>query len=127
MDNCAEAIVLAGLIEGVDEQVFNIFDDDLPTSREFLSSYKRKVHGFFSVPIPHWAWFMFCCLWEKYSKWSEGQLPPVFNRMACSVYWKDHEYSNRKAKELLGWRPRVTMSDALDRFFTFMREKEGEK
>jgi len=36
VDNCAEAIVLAGLRQGIDGQVFNITDDDLPTSRQFL-------------------------------------------------------------------------------------------
>lgn len=127
VDNCAEAIVLAGLRKGIEGQVFNIFDDDLPRSREFLSLYKREVHRFLSIPIPYQVWFSFCYLWEKYSKWSEGQLPPVFNRRTCSVYWKGNRYSNRKAKELLGWQPRVTMSEGLQRFFTYMREVEGQK
>ena len=53
VDNCAEAIVLAGLREGVDGQVFNIVDDDLPTSRDFLSLYKRNVRRFVSIPVPY--------------------------------------------------------------------------
>lgn len=127
VDNCAEAIVLAGLRKGIEGQVFNIFDDDLPKSREFLSLYKRKVRRFSSIPVPYPIWFSFCYLWEKYSKWSEGQLPPVFNRRTCSVYWKGNRYSNRKAKELLGWQPRVTMKEALQRFFAYMREVEGQR
>jgi nucleoside-diphosphate-sugar epimerase len=127
LDNCAEAIVLAGLRKGIEGQVFNIFDDDLPKSREFLSLYKRKVRRFLSIPIPYPVWFFFCYLWEKYSKWSEGQLPPVFNRRACAVYWKGNTYSNKKAKRLLGWHPRVHMGAALERFFAYMREKEGKK
>ena len=127
VDNCAEAIVLSGLRKGIEEHVFNIFDDDLPTSSEFLRLYKREVSRFLSIPIPYCAWFSFCYLWEKYSKWSEGQLPPVFNRRACAVYWKGHRYSNRKAKELLGWRPRVTMRQGLQRFFDYMRDAEAKK
>ena len=127
VDNCAEAIVLAGLKKGINGEVFNVFDDDLPTSREFLKLYKQKVRRLFSIPIPHWVWLSFCTLWEKYSKWSEGQLPPVFNRRACSVYWKDHVYSNKKAKELLGWQPRISMNEALERFFGYMRKKENRK
>ncbi len=46
VDNCAEAIVLAGLVPGVDGEVFNIVDDDLPSSRSFLQSYKREVRSF---------------------------------------------------------------------------------
>ena len=43
VDNCAEAIVLAGLKEGVDGEVFNVVDDDLPSSRQFLKRYKHKI------------------------------------------------------------------------------------
>lgn len=122
VDNCAEAIVLAGLKKGVEGEVFNIVDDDLPKSREFLRMYKSRVQNFISIPFPYPAFYLFNLLWEKYSKWSEGQLPPVFNRKSCSVYWKGNRYSNMKAKELLGWHPRVEMSVALERFFVYMRE-----
>jgi len=127
VDNCAEAIVLAGLKKGVDGQVFNIIDDDLPTSRDFLKLYKQKVRRFFSIPIPYPVWFCFCALWEKYSQWSEGQLPPVFNRRNCEVYWKRINYSNKKAKELLGWQPKVPMQEALNIFFDYMKDEEDKK
>ncbi len=122
VDNCAEAIVLAGLQEGINGQVFNIVDNDLPRSREFLRMYKSRVRRFFSVPVPYLGWLLFNSLWEKYSAWSGGQLPPIFNRRSCAVYWKGNTYSNRKAKELLGWEPRVKMNEALERFFAYMRE-----
>ncbi len=35
VDNCADAIVLAGLVAGVEGEVFNVVDDDLPRSRAF--------------------------------------------------------------------------------------------
>jgi len=123
VDNCAEAIVLAGLKEGIDGQVFNILDDDLPRSKEFLKLYKQNVRKLFSLPVPYPVWYLFNFLWEKYSYWSGGQLPPVFNRRSCVVYCKGNTYSNKKAKALLGWQPRVTMSDALDKFFAYMRER----
>jgi nucleoside-diphosphate-sugar epimerase len=126
IDNCAEAIVLAGLRKGIEDQVFNITDDDLPTSREFLRLYKRNVHRFLSIPIPYRPWYFFCYLWESYSRWSEGQLPPVFNCRTCSVYWKGNRYSNQKAKQLLGWHPRVLMKDGLERFFVYVREVEAQ-
>jgi nucleoside-diphosphate-sugar epimerase len=124
VDNCAEAVVLAGLREGIEGEVFNIVDDDLPRSREFLSLYKQKVRRFASIPVPYLAWLGFCTVWERYSKWSEGQLPPVFNSRGCAVYWKGNRYSNRKAKELLGWHPRVPIKEALERYLSYMREVE---
>ena len=127
VDNCADAIGLSGLRNGIEAQVFNVVDDELPRSREFLRLYKRHVRWFLSIPMPYPAWFLFCYLWEKYSKWSEGQLPPVFNRRMCSVYWKGNSYSNVREKELLGWNPRMTMSEGLQKYFTYMREVEGQK
>ena len=46
VDNCAEAIALAGLVKGVDGEAFNVVDDDLPSSRQFLRLYKKNVQTF---------------------------------------------------------------------------------
>ena len=43
VENCADAIALAGLAKGVDGEVFNVVDDDLPSSRKFLRLYKKNV------------------------------------------------------------------------------------
>jgi len=125
VDNCAEAVVLAGLKRGVDGEIFNIVDDELPTSRKFLKMYKKNVRHFKSLNIPYAAFYMFCYLWEKYSNWSKGQLPPVFNRRRCSAYWKGNQYSNEKLKSLLGWRPRVGFDEASKRYFEYL--KNGRK
>lgn len=53
VDNCAEAIALAGIVDDIDGEVFNVVDDDLPTSRQFLRAYKREVRGFRSLYLPH--------------------------------------------------------------------------
>ena len=42
VDNCADAIVLAGLKPGVDGEVFNVVDDDLLTSSQFLRAYQKS-------------------------------------------------------------------------------------
>jgi nucleoside-diphosphate-sugar epimerase len=116
VDNCAEAIALAGLTPGVDGETFNVVDDDLITSKELLSAYKRAVGSFFSVRVPYPLAYGFSSAWEKYSKWSKGQLPPVFNRRRCSAEWKGNRYPNRKLREQLGWRPRVPMKRAIEAF-----------
>ena len=120
--NCAEAIVLAGLTKGVDGEVFNIVDDGLPTSHEYLTMYKKKVRHFRSVPLPYAAWYFLCFLWEKYSDWSKGQLPPAFNRRRCAAGWKRTGYTNRKAKELLNWKPAVPTAEALSEYFESLRK-----
>jgi nucleoside-diphosphate-sugar epimerase len=127
VDNCAEAIVLAGLRKGIEGEIFNIVDDNLPKSREFLRMYKKQVRRFASIPVPYGAFYLLNLLWEKYSKWSEGQLPPVFNRHFCAAYFKGNAYSNTKAKLMLGWSPKVTMSEGLSKFFGYARGAVGGK
>jgi nucleoside-diphosphate-sugar epimerase len=117
VDNCAEAIILAGLVKGVDGEIFNVVDDDLPSSRQFLRQYKKNVRRFKSIYVPHAVSHALCYLWEKYSEWSEGQLPPVFNRRRWHAYWKKTRYTNKKLKAKLGWAPKVSTAEALRRYF----------
>ncbi len=122
VDNCAEAIALAGLTKGVDGDVFNVVDEDLPSSRKFLRLYKQNVRHFKSIYVPHFLGYALCYAWERYSAWSHGQLEPVFNRSAWHAYWKKTRYSNEKLKTRLGWTPKVPTSEGFRRYFQCCRE-----
>jgi len=117
VDNCAEAIALAGLQEGIDGEVFNIVDDDLPSSRQFLRLYKKNVRRFRSLYVPPFVSYSLCYLWEKYSKFSEGQLPPAFNRKRWNAYWQKTNYSNGRLKTRVGWTQKVPTTEGLRRYF----------
>lgn len=125
VDNCADAVVLAGLVEGIDGEVFNVVDDNLPTSRQFLRQYKRRVNSFRSIYVPRFLSRSFCYLWEKYSHWSEGQLPPAFNRGQWYANWRKTRYSNQKLKARLCWQPRVSTSDGLESYFDSCKKRVG--
>ena len=124
VDNCAEAIVLAGLKPGVEGEVFNVVDDDLLSGRQFLGAYK-KVKSFASVRLPYFVGYGLCLLWEKYSKWSKDQLPQAFNRRRCAAEWKGNTYSNQKLRERLGWKPRVNMEQAMASFLSEFEADRG--
>ena len=53
VDNCAEAIVLAGLRAGINGEVFNVVDDELPTGRQFLKAYRNKAKSLLSIRLPY--------------------------------------------------------------------------
>lgn len=123
VDNCADAIVLAGLVPGIDGEVFNVVDDDLPSSRRLLRLYKTNVKSFRSIYVPHFVSYALCCLWERYSRRSQGQLPLAFNWRGWHSFWKKTRYTNAKAKARLGWTPKVPPAEALSRYFAACREK----
>jgi len=123
VDNCAEAIVLAGLRSGMEGEVFNVVDDDLISSREFLRLYKKNVRRFRSLYLPHAVSYLLCWAWEWYSTFSHGQLPPVFCRKTWHGYWKKTGFSNAKIKTRLGWSPSVARADALERYFAACRSE----
>ena len=125
VENCADAIVRAGLVQGVDGEFFNIVDDDLPSSRRFLRQYKKSVKSFKSVYVPHAASLTMCFLWEKYSRWSNGQLPPALNLRRWHADWKKTHYSNEKVKLRLGWAQRIPTAEGLARYFQGCVNGEG--
>jgi nucleoside-diphosphate-sugar epimerase len=123
VDNCADAIVLAGLKPGVEGEIFNVVDDDLPSSRSFLRLYKKNVRRLKSAYVPHCASYMLCWLWEGCSYLSAGRLPLRFNRKSWHAFWKSTCYTNSKLKERLGWQPPVPASEALSRYFESCRQR----
>lgn len=125
VDNCADAIVLAGMRLGIEGEVFNVVDDELLTSRQFLRAYRRRVGGFFCVPFPYVAAYGLCSVCEFCRKGS-ARVPATFNRRHCAAEWKGNRFSNRKLHDGLGWKPRVPMKDAMEAFldqFTSDREQ----
>jgi nucleoside-diphosphate-sugar epimerase len=116
VDNCAEAIVLAGLVPGVDGEVINVVDDEVLSSRQFLRAYKRRVGWFPSLPMPYFLAYGFSRLWEGYSRRSKGQLPPVFNVRRCAAEWKGNRFPNTRLHERLGWTPKVGNKEAMQSF-----------
>jgi nucleoside-diphosphate-sugar epimerase len=125
VDNCVEAIALAGVKRGVEGEVFNVVDDDLPSSRRFLREYQKNVKRFKSIYLPHVVSYSFCYAWERYSSWSKGQLPPVFNRKEWQAAWKKTRYSNEKLKARLGWTQKVSTEEGLKRHFEACRKRES--
>jgi len=123
VDNCADAIVLAGIVKGVEGETFNIVDDDTPNSRAFLREYKRRVRKFRSIYVPRVVSYSLSAMWENYSRKSQGQLPCVFNRHRWFAEWKKTHYRNEKMKSKLGWVQKVPTAEAMDRYFESCAQK----
>jgi nucleoside-diphosphate-sugar epimerase len=113
VDNCAEAVLLAGTVKGIEGQAFNVVDDELPTSTQLLKHARNRSDSPRVVPIPGWAIQPLSRMCELCSRWSGEQFPPVLTPYKSQAQWKRLHYSNQKAKALLGWRPMITFADGL--------------
>ena len=114
VDNCADAVIRAGDTPGIEGQAFCVVDDNLPTSRQLLKLYKRRVAPVRSVRVPFFV-LKLAGRWNAgYSARTHNHLPAVFTPYKVDALWIGRRYSNAKAKQVLGWSPRVPMAEALD-------------
>ena len=118
VENCAQAICLAGTTPGVDGEIFNVIDDETPTGRQLDRLARQHRHIRHSLWIPQCAVTPLWALYAWYARKSEGQLPEVLNAYRSQALWKPLRYSNEKVRRRLNWRPRVSTEMGLSATIT---------
>lgn len=113
--NCAAAIVRAGQTPGIDGEVINIIDDELPTGRDVLRRYRRSGARLRTLGVPLWSinWLARFNSW--YARKTQGQIPAVLTPHRVQAMWRPLRYSNERARRLLGWTPSVGLDEAFAR------------
>jgi nucleoside-diphosphate-sugar epimerase len=122
VENCADAIALAGQSAATAGQTYNVHDDDLPTCAEYLAGYQKAVKPLRVLPLPYRALSVLSYGLQAYHRWSKGQLPAVFTPYKVAAIWGGNRFDNSKLKGL-GWRQLVPTSEAMQRTFNWLREK----
>jgi len=120
VDNCAEAIVVAGIHPSNDGEVYNVHDDDLPTCRQFLRGYKQNVRSVLSLRVPYFCLRLFSVSFAKYNRRAKGQLPAIFTPYKVATEWAGNRFDNSKLRSI-GWRPLVTTAEGLRLSFVAFR------
>jgi nucleoside-diphosphate-sugar epimerase len=120
VDNCAEAIVVAGMHKNTAGQVYNVHDDNLPTCRQYLRAYKKNVAKVKSVSVPYFGLRMISKALAKYNEYSNGQLPAVFTPYKVATEWSGNRFDNSKLHSI-GWQQLVTTDEGLRRTFAAFR------
>lgn len=115
VENCARAIQQAGLIPGIEGEVFNVVDDQLPTASTVLKGYRRFGGKVRSLWVPSLAIGPLSSLYDWYHRWSQGQVPGAITRYKSANQWRRLKYTNAKAKQRLEWQPAVSFEEALKR------------
>lgn len=118
VDNCAEAIVRALNAPVTSGSVYNIVDDDLPTYGRF-HRLGRRFHSTDVGPaiyVPSFAVWLIgwtVALINRLAFDGRAKIPEFLDRRRQRVRWRAMSYSNRSAKQELGWSPATSLSSAL--------------
>jgi nucleoside-diphosphate-sugar epimerase len=114
VSNCADAIYLAGVRDGAVGETLNIVDDDLPTQKAFMRLYRECCGPLDrAVRIPDWTFALFVRMMERANRSTKGNVPPVLTRYRAAALWKPLRYSNQRAKNALGWEPKIGWAEGV--------------
>jgi len=111
--NCADAIVRAACTSGIDGEVFNVIDDELPTGRDLVAFADRHGRRARTIRIPSAVVPLMASTYEWCASKVPGLLPTAVTNYRARAQWTPVRYSNAKAKAQLNWQPLVPLADAL--------------
>jgi nucleoside-diphosphate-sugar epimerase len=121
VENCADAIAIAAEApQPSANEIYNVVDDDLPTSKSYLRDYRKSVRPLRTISIPYPVTLALSRVCEWYSRKSQGQLPPILTPYKSAFQWKGFRFTNARLKGI-GWRPRVSTKDGMRRTFEAFR------
>jgi nucleoside-diphosphate-sugar epimerase/peptidoglycan/xylan/chitin deacetylase (PgdA/CDA1 family) len=120
VDNCAEAVVVAGTHPSAAGEAYNIHDDDLPTCRQYLRAYKQNVAKIRSISVPYWGVRLLSSMVTRYDRYSKGQLPAILTPYKTASQWGGNRFDNSKLRSI-GWKQLVPTAEGLQRSFAAFR------
>jgi ornithine--oxo-acid transaminase len=131
VDNLMDAALLALRHDAAPGQAFNVSDGLGVTWREFTDSLAdglgcAKVR----LSMPYWMasaiGFSLEHGYRLLRRTTGLNAPPLLSRQAVHVLGVDQDFSNRKARQVLGWEPSVDYSTGLDATLAWLRAEYPE-
>jgi nucleoside-diphosphate-sugar epimerase len=119
VENCAQAIVRSVETPQASGQIINIIDDSPPTQRQYAAMLAARLSPRLRiVPIP-WTALRFAAGAAQAVNESllhgRAKIPGLLNPARLHARCKPLRYANDRAKWILDWKPRYTLTEALDR------------
>jgi nucleoside-diphosphate-sugar epimerase len=128
VDNLVDAALLALRHDAAPSQAFNVTDGLPVTWQEFTAG---LAEGLGCAParwsMPYWVanpiGFSLEHGYRFLHRTVRLSTPPLLSRQAVHVMGRDQDFSNRKARELLGWEPRVDYESGLAATLSWLRDE----
>ena len=126
VDNLVDAAVLALRHEAAPGQAFNVSDGLDVTWRRFTDDLAEglgapPVRWSLPYPIANGIGFSLEQGYRLLRRTTGLRTAPLLSRQAVQVLGKDQDFSARKARELLGWEPRVDYAAGLEATLAWLR------
>ncbi|HEX4759685.1 MAG TPA: aminotransferase class III-fold pyridoxal phosphate-dependent enzyme [Thermoleophilaceae bacterium] len=130
VDNLIDAALLALRHESAPGQAFNASDGLDITWKDFTDGLASGL-GCSQVrwSMPYWMangiGFSLEHGYRLLHKATRVDIPPLLSRQAVHVLGKNQDFSNRKARELLGWEPRVDYPTGLEATLDWLKAEQA--
>jgi polyketide synthase len=130
VENLVDAAVLALRHEAAPGHAFNVSDGLAITWRQFTGDLAAGL----GCSPPRWSLpyrlanglgFSLEHAYRFLRRTTRLTTPPLLSRQAVHVMGRDQDFSNRKARALLGWEPRVGYAAGLEATLAWLRETAG--
>jgi nucleoside-diphosphate-sugar epimerase len=126
VENVIDAALLALRADAATGEAFNLSDGLSVTWRQFtdeLADGLHCPHVRFSMPyaLANGLGFALEHGYRLLRRATRLSTPPLLSRQAVQVLGKNQDFSNRKAREMLGWEPRIGYQDGLEQTLAWLR------
>jgi len=118
VENCADLFAVAAEHPQARGQTFNVVDNDGERIWSYLGAYLRgSGDRGFRIPVPYWLAFLVVRVAYATIFRRNPKLPHIFVPCRFESRLKPLRYTNRRARERLGWKPRLDFRTCLSRTY----------
>jgi acetylornithine/succinyldiaminopimelate/putrescine aminotransferase/nucleoside-diphosphate-sugar epimerase len=132
VDNVVDAAVLAASHADAPGHAFNVTDGLAVTWKQFTDGLAEGL-GYPQVrwSLPFWLanaiGFSLEHAYRAARRTTRLELPPLLSRQAVHVLGHDQDFSSRKARDILGWQPRVDYATGLAATVDWLQNEHAQR
>jgi nucleoside-diphosphate-sugar epimerase len=126
VSDVVQGLILASETERAIGQAYNIGNDDPMTQEEFMRAIAREIGA--DLPrlhLPYYPLYAAAFVAERVAIVTRSKDAPVVTRHGVSLFGTANRHSIRKAREELGYAPRVSVRDGLRQAAEWYRRGQG--